>query len=166
MSVEIQPADPFRIPDEDFRPTTSLPRQYVGYGGMLRRIAAFLIDYLVLLALCSGLGFLLERVGRQAQMTPEAISGLVAMSWLLLGAVYFASMESSAAQGTVGKLAVGLRVTDRRGQPIGFARAVGRYFAKLGSVIFLGVGFLLAPFTERRQALHDLLAGTLVVQLR
>jgi uncharacterized RDD family membrane protein YckC len=61
---------------------------------------------------------------------------------------------------------LGLRVTDRRGRPIGFARSLGRYLGKLLSTILLGAGFLTAPFLPRRQALHDLLAGTVVVRLR
>lgn len=66
-------------------------------------------------------------------------------------------------QATPGKLALRLKVTDRHGKPLGFAHAFGRYLLKGGSSVAFGFGFLIQPFTARKQALHDLLAGTLVV---
>ena len=84
-----------------------------------------------------------------------AINLLVTMaSWL-----YWASMESSPWQATLGKKALGIEVTDFAGRRISFARASGRYF---GKIIF--IGFILAGFTERKQALHDMIAGCLVVR--
>ena len=71
-------------------------------------------------------------------------------------------MESSSYQATIGKMICGLRVTDLNGNRISFERATGRYFAKFLSVMFFGFGFIMAGFTERKQGLHDLLAGTLV----
>jgi hypothetical protein len=71
-------------------------------------------------------------------------------------------LESSRWQATIGKRALGLKVTNPRGERIGFARAATRFVAKLLSVLTLCVGFLLILVTERRQALHDLIAGTLV----
>jgi uncharacterized RDD family membrane protein YckC len=61
-------------------------------------------------------------------------------------------------------MALGIRVTDLDGGRISFGRATGRYFGKILSGLILGIGFLMAAFTERKQALHDLLAGTLVVR--
>ena len=69
-----------------------------------------------------------------------------------------------ASEATPGKLAVGICVTDLEGQRISFPRALGRTLGKLLSVLFFGLGFLMAGWTARKQALHDLLAGTLVVQ--
>ena len=73
-------------------------------------------------------------------------------------------MESSAKQATVGKMALGIIVTDLDGRRIGFGRATGRYFAKILSALTLGIGFLMAGFTERKQALHDMVASCLVVK--
>lgn len=73
-------------------------------------------------------------------------------------------MESSAKQATLGKMALGIVVTDLEGARIGFGRATGRYFAKILSGLILGIGFLMAAFTERKQGLHDIIAGTLVVK--
>jgi uncharacterized RDD family membrane protein YckC len=83
----------------------------------------------------------------------------IVMSWL-----YWALLESSARGATVGKMAMGVRVTDLSGARISFGRATGRYFAKILSAVILLIGFIMQAFTARRQALHDILAGTLVVK--
>ena len=73
-------------------------------------------------------------------------------------------MLSSSRQATLGKQALGLVVTDVQGRRISFGRATGRNLGKYISALTLLVGFLIQPFTARRQALYDLLAGTLVVK--
>ena len=78
--------------------------------------------------------------------------------------LYFALMESSTWQATLGKKALGLEVTDLEGKRIGFGRASGRFFGKILSALILWIGFIMAGFTERKQALHDMLAGTLVIR--
>jgi uncharacterized RDD family membrane protein YckC len=55
---------------------------------------------------------------------------------------------------------------DENGDRIGFWRATGRYFGKILSALILGIGFMMAGWTHRRQALHDKLAGCLVIRLR
>lgn len=82
----------------------------------------------------------------------------------LVGWLYFASLESSARQATLGKSAMGLVVTGTNGNRISFLRATGRYFAKWLSAIILLIGFIMAAFTARKQALHDILASTLVLK--
>ncbi len=81
-----------------------------------------------------------------------------ALQWL-----YFALMESSSKQATLGKMALGIKVTDLDGNGISFGRATGRYFGKILSGMILYIGFLMAGWTQKKQALHDLLAGCLVV---
>ena len=76
---------------------------------------------------------------------------------------YFTLLESSRWQATLGKLLLGIRVTDLSGQRISFLRAAGRLFGKTLSGQILLIGYLMAAFTEREQALHDLLASTIVV---
>ncbi len=78
--------------------------------------------------------------------------------------LYFALMESSAKGATLGKIALGLRVVDLNGDPIGFGRASGRYFGKLISTAILFLGFIMTAFTRQKQALHDIIAGCLVVR--
>ena len=83
----------------------------------------------------------------------------IIISWL-----YNALMESSSTQATLGKMAVGIHVTDTNGRRISFLRATGRYFAKgfLSSILL--IGYIMAFFTNRKQSLHDLMAGTLVLK--
>jgi uncharacterized RDD family membrane protein YckC len=84
----------------------------------------------------------------------------IVASWL-----YFAGMESSAHQGTLGKMALGLVVTDMEGRPISFARASGRFFSRLITrLIPLAIGYIMAGFTEKKQALHDMIASCLVLR--
>jgi len=84
--------------------------------------------------------------------------GLV-VTWL-----YLALMESSKFQGTLGKMAIGLKVIDRNGNRISFARATGRTFSKLFLSGICLIGFIMAAFTQWKQGLHDMIAGTYVVR--
>jgi uncharacterized RDD family membrane protein YckC len=72
-------------------------------------------------------------------------------------------MESSPFQATIGKVAVGIYVADLQGQRISFGRATGRFFGKILSGAILLIGYLMAGFTEKKQALHDTMAGCLVL---
>jgi len=81
----------------------------------------------------------------------------IAATWL-----YFALFESSRWQATLGKRAVGIMVTDMAGRRLSFARATGRYFASWISGMILNIGYIIGAFTERKQTLHDMIAGTLV----
>jgi uncharacterized RDD family membrane protein YckC len=88
----------------------------------------------------------------------SAILLIVIGQWL-----YYALMESSGRQATLGKLALGIVVTDLNGNKITFGRATGRYFGKILSGMIFAIGYIMAGFTERKQALHDIMAGCLVV---
>ncbi|HET9015573.1 MAG TPA: RDD family protein, partial [Thermomicrobiaceae bacterium] len=87
---------------------------------------------------------------------------LATLIWLIVPWLYYALMESSPYQATLGKLAAGIVVTDEFGGRISFGRASGRYFAKWISYLTFFIGFVVAGFTKQKQALHDLIAGTLV----
>lgn len=146
----------------------------VSYGGFWRRVAAYLIDAVIIqiavsvvsgfLGLGIGASMAMMRTGQENIFTAAALTGGLiglVMQWL-----YFALMESSAMQATVGKLALGVIVTDLEGNRISFGRATGRYFAKILSGLILLIGFIMVAFTERKQGLHDILAGTLVWKTR
>ena len=77
--------------------------------------------------------------------------------------LYFALMESSGKGATLGKMALGIKVTDLNGNGISFGTATGRFFGKMISGVILYIGFIMAGFTEKKQALHDIMAGCLVV---
>ncbi len=83
----------------------------------------------------------------------------VGISWL-----YEALMVSSSYQATLGKMAVGIVVTDMQGRRISFLRATGRHLGKYVSGMLLMIGYLIQPFTEKRQTLHDIMAGCLVLR--
>jgi uncharacterized RDD family membrane protein YckC len=130
------------------------------YAGFWRRFVAWLLDGL-LLSLVT-LPFTLQFGGdAAAEAARTSAAGTIST---VVGWLYYALMESSAKQATVGKMALGIIVTDLEGRRIGFGRATGRYFAKILSALILGIGFLMAAFTERKQGLHDMVASTLVVK--
>ena len=81
-----------------------------------------------------------------------------------LGLFYFSHMESSVHGATFGKQLMGIKVTDLDGNRISFSTGVKRYLAKIPSAMILLIGFIMAAFTDKRQALHDKLAGCLVVR--
>ena len=96
--------------------------------------------------------------GRENQVSLiENIVGL-GVYWL-----YWAGMESSTKQATLGKMVHGIIVTDLEGNRILFGKASGRYFGKIISFLILGIGFVMAGFTEKKQALHDIMAGCIVI---
>ena len=127
------------------------------YAGFWRRVGATLIDSILIGVVGGILVAILAAISDGA-----AIVGYII---LFIGQyVYYAVMESSSYQATVGKIALGIKVTDTAGRPLGFGRALGRNVAKILSALILYIGFLMAAFTERKQALHDIVAGTLVVK--
>jgi uncharacterized RDD family membrane protein YckC len=145
------------------------------YAGFWRRFWAYLIDWILLAAVTTPITVLLGlpmfgRFGSTADMAPEEMAAMIGSIFLsntisILGNwMYFALMESSGRQATLGKMALGIKVTDLEGRRISFARASGRYFAAILSAIILCIGFLMIAFTEKKQGLHDMLAGTLVVR--
>ena len=90
----------------------------------------------------------------------EIVTNLVSF---VLSAGYYAWFHASHAMATPGKMAVGIKVVRLDGDRISFARGIGRYFATILSGLIFGIGFLMAAFTERKQALHDMVCNTLVV---
>jgi uncharacterized RDD family membrane protein YckC len=75
-------------------------------------------------------------------------------------------MESSASQGTLGKMAVGIRVGDHEGEQITWPNALGRFFAKFLSSMIFYIGFMMAGWDNKKQGLHDKLADTYVFYKR
>ncbi len=143
------------------------------HAGFWRRFAAYLIDALILGAICTVLYFLFALVvfvplgiAHAGNDMDVAVAVLVMLLWaavIVVTWLYYALCEASRWQATPGKLALGLQVTDLYGQRIGFGRATGRFFGKLLSRITFYIGYMLAGWTARKQALHDLLAGCCVV---
>ena len=129
------------------------------YAGFWRRFAAALLDLMIVIVPVILLGIVVALVtGPRSTATLVADLCALAAFWL-----YFAIMESSGRQATLGKLAFGMRVTGLRGERISFTQATSRFFAKIFSALSLGVGFLIVAVTRRKQALHDMISSSLVV---
>jgi uncharacterized RDD family membrane protein YckC len=141
----------------------------VGYGGFWIRVVAALIDAIILRVVVTPVSMIFGGLGMAGMMTGLPHTGLallgsgVTLILLFFGTwLYEALMESSSYQATLGKMIFGMKVTDLNGNRISFGRATGRHFAKFLSAMVLGIGYIMVGFTERKQGLHDLLAGTLV----
>jgi uncharacterized RDD family membrane protein YckC len=150
------------------------------YAGFWLRLVAILIDGIILSILqfvvlapilaAIGIGASNEiangsdadTVALAAQLA--ALFGTVGLIGQAVNILYFSFMESSKYQATVGKLALGLIVTDLNGGKLDFVKALIRNVSKIISTITLGIGYLLAAFTDKKQALHDMIASTLVVK--
>jgi uncharacterized RDD family membrane protein YckC len=157
----------------------TVPR--VEYAGFWVRFLAFLIDSAVMgigfvlilipLIFLTGLGGIIGEIHPNEDMNDIGIfmlfgllflAATVSLLWTWL---YHALMESSEWQSTVGKRLLGLVVTDMAGQRVSFGRATGRHFAKIvTNMVPAFIGYIMAGFTERKQALHDMLAGCLVLR--
>jgi uncharacterized RDD family membrane protein YckC len=155
----------------------------VSYGGFWQRFAAYLIDgfitgaaimvlvvpVVMLTGVMAHLGSLAHQPGEEmdpaaAAMFFTVMFGLAGIA-ILISWLYHAYLESGEKQATWGKSAMGLYVTDVAGQRISFARASGRFFSKIVTgMIPLFIGWIMAAFTERRQALHDMIASTVVLK--
>lgn len=155
--------------------------EQVEYAGFWLRFVAYIIDGLVMglafvaiaiaLLFTTGLGSVLGRFhGRE---DPGEIGALLGVTFIfslvgiaIVGSwLYHAYLESSDWHATVGKKVLNMKVTDLEGRPISFGRASGRFFAKIISgMIPLGIGYVIAGFTERKQAIHDMIANCLVLR--
>jgi uncharacterized RDD family membrane protein YckC/Tfp pilus assembly major pilin PilA len=140
------------------------------HAGFWMRVAAYIIDGLILTPVFVVLYVvtLIPVIARGDARTGGTFPlGMLVSFWamsLIVPWFYYALCESSNWQATPGKLALGLRVTDLCGRPIGFGRATGRFFGKLVSGLIMDIGYMLAGWTARKQALHDLMAECCVVR--
>ena len=149
----------------------------LGYAGFWLRFVAWFIDAIILSIVSSfiTLPFLAASGMRDMLLnhppqTPEELlaffgtfSKLILITFCIKW-LYYAILESSPWQATVGKKTLGLEVTDLQGHRISFGRATGRFFGKIISAFIFMIGFIMAGITERKQALHDMMAGCLVMR--
>lgn len=115
------------------------------------RIAAMMIDLIILMIPCFILIYLAKGIGVFAS--------------IVIGWAYYALLESSTLQGTIGKFALKLEVTNLEGQPISLLQSTKRYFAHYLSVLTLGAGFVILAFNDKKQAIHDLLTDCMVLDV-
>jgi uncharacterized RDD family membrane protein YckC len=103
-----------------------------------------------------------QAIGMVAGFIAAIFSAMIAV-WVI-SLLYFSLMESSKTQGSLGKMAMGIKVTDLEGQRISFGKAFLRSIGKVISQMIMYIGYIMAAFTEKKQALHDIIASTLVVK--
>lgn len=157
-------------------------RPSVVYAGFWLRFVALIIDAIVLWVVGAivlfplmgvmGIGAVLRGMNGPygPGMGPEQMIPFMSIIFriIFISAVlrwlYYALLESSSWQATLGKKALGLEVTDMEGRRIGFGRATGRTLGKIISAFIMYIGFIMAGFTEKKQALHDMMAGCLVIK--
>jgi uncharacterized RDD family membrane protein YckC len=151
------------------------PPPTVQYAGWQRRAVAAFIDGLIWTAIEIVIFVVLFAVGvvdtSDATADPgtaeyahyAAVSLVFSVAFFAAYFAYFAIMESSSKQATVGKMVLGIIVTDAEGKRISFGRAVGRNLGKIVSQIILCIGYLMIAFTQKKQGLHDIMANCLVV---
>lgn len=153
------------------------------FAGFWLRFVAYVIDYILIYVVQSflfvpllammGLSFAsgmadpsnmseAEAIGMVGSMM--AMAGTTFLLSSIIGILYWTLMESSKYQATIGKMALGLRVTDVDGQNLDFVKALIRNVCKIISGMILFIGYIMAGFTEKKQGLHDIIAGTLVVK--
>jgi len=149
----------------------ALPQARPTYAGFWLRAVAYFIDTVIIsvtLALAGSFNpsaFIIFPDANAAsplalpQLTPLAIAVTIPIVWL-----YYAFFEASRWQATPGKRALRLYVTDLNGRPITFARATIRHFAKIISSLTLLIGYFIAGFTDKKQALHDIIASCFVLR--
>ena len=162
-------SQPLSPPQEWGRPAQAR----VAYAGFWLRLVAYAIDNL-LLGFVLGNLILRPLMGRPGGIpaddpwflfknTSPQVTALLLL-FLMGNWTYFSVLESSPWRATIGKKVLGLEVVDLSGKRLSFARASGRFFAKIVSSMTLLIGFVMAGFTARKQALHDMLAGCLVIR--
>ena len=153
----------------------------VKYAGFWLRFVAYIIDDLLLgivgffisIPFIGAIVFSAFRIAGaegDTEKTFLGIAGILGAVLMLImvitvvGWLYYALMESSKQQATLGKMALSLKVTDMSGNRISFGRATGRYFGKILSGAIFMIGYILAGLTEKKQALHDIIANCLVIR--
>ena len=153
------------------------------YAGFWLRFVAYVIDYIIIYTVqiflvvpilaVVGINFA-SGMSNADNMSEAEMFGMIAGMVGAMGAtivltfalivLYYTIMETSKFQATVGKLAVGLKVTDSNGEKLDFTKALVRNLCKIISSMILFIGYIMAGFTEKKQGLHDIIAGTLVVK--
>jgi uncharacterized RDD family membrane protein YckC len=135
------------------------------YAPFWKRVVSYFIDG-ALLGIVSGIGSVV--VGIIMAVDPTGVLAVLALFgyyglMFIVSISYYAVMDSSPLQGTVGKLVLGMKVTDLEGRRIGLLTSVVRTLIKLFSGVFLLLPWLAAAFTEKKQAVHDMVAKTVVI---
>lgn len=186
----VQPSSQASQPVQDLSPSQEPVAPVVAtptYGGFGRRLVAYTLDNVILCIGSSLIATILEAslptyqaeggVGVFFGMTFGAVGVLISFAGskslagkvlvifgILLRWLYFSGFEASPLKGTLGKIIMGLVVTDSAGNSLSLVQASLRFWSKSLSTLTILIGFFMVAFTEKRQALHDIVVNTLVVR--
>ncbi|ACC97735.1 RDD domain containing protein [Elusimicrobium minutum Pei191] len=140
----------------------------MAYSAFWRRLVAYIIDGIIIglidTIISFVLGFVAAITGSQALITIATLLSLII--GLAVFIAYFAYQESSEDQATIGKKAMGIKVVDMNGNRIPLKTAAIRSASKILSAAIIYIGFIMAAFTQQKQALHDIIAKTLVIDAK
>ena len=154
------------------------------YASLWRRTVASIIDLLVLAVsyylVTTLLVFVINQITADISIHVDGMIdyeardragyNMFALSWyptiFSFSLLYHTVLVSSVKQGTFGKMAMGIIVTDMNGNKISCIKAIARFFSSLLSILTFGIGYLMACFTKKKQTLHDVIAGSLVLKKR
>jgi uncharacterized RDD family membrane protein YckC len=162
---------------DDYKEANEIPElcKFLGLKAQVRlpqyfasldvRLLAVIIDYFILFAIyCVIATAAVLFIDEKQLRIIVSLSGLAIIPEAKL--IYSIVMESSVRQGTWGKVLMGLKVSDEKGNPITFSRSLVRNLCKILSTGTLGLGYLIGFFDKRQQCLHDRIAGTVVIKDR
>lgn len=152
----------YATPESDLGATTYISQTYHTYANFGWRLLAAFIDGIVTTFIGLVLGIFLGLIVAATGSDETLIDLLANVLGIIIGWLYAALMESSGTQATLGKMAVGIKVTDEQGQRLGFGRATGRHFGKILSTLMLLIGYFWMIWDDRSQCIHDKLSGCLV----
>ncbi|MET3683069.1 putative RDD family membrane protein YckC/RNA polymerase subunit RPABC4/transcription elongation factor Spt4 [Alkalibacillus flavidus] len=143
------------------------------YAGFWLRTVAYLLDGIILaipmFLIGSIIVVLMMSSDPYSAPSDEAFAAFETWAFLIglvFNALYTGIFHASKWQATPGKKMIGIKVTDMNGNRISFARGFGRGLALNLSAFTLYIGFMMAGFTSKKQALHDMIARTLVIRSR
>jgi|WetSurMetagenome_2_1015567.scaffolds.fasta_scaffold132743_3 uncharacterized RDD family membrane protein YckC len=163
----------FSLYEADGTQNGATPVRYLEYAGFWRRFGAYIIDYVILNAVSLGIGAItnlgINTTGSTTDIDIFTYFFSANFLWyfainFMADVLYWGLFESSPLRATPGKMVLSIKVTDIEGNRISFGRAVGRYLSKIISSLIFGIGYIMIAFTEKKQGLHDIMAGTLVIQ--
>jgi uncharacterized RDD family membrane protein YckC len=155
------------------------------YAGFWRRFVAAILDYIVLAFIYLPLRLILHLGNNMIDVKQFMGNGtapdynammdaifnmykdprfiLSQITFIFISVTWFAGWEASKFQATPGKIAIGLKVCNMEGVKISFLNGLGRNFGKQISKLIIYVGYMMAGWTQKKQALHDMMANCLVI---
>ena len=142
------------------------------YAGLWRRLQAWIVDLILMMLTACAIAIVASPfiyIGATIYTRDQHLLNLIykysgASIGIITYFAYFIGFEISKFQATPGKLLFNLKITDMEGKPIGFGRSAFRLISKFLSGFLLGLGFVICDFTQQKQALHDIIANTLVIR--